>query len=89
MIRGLYGISRIRMLTFNPSRIPDPGVKKGYRILPGVALLCFGEDLCGGTALCSLPQLMFKLLAESSLQIQTHHLKAKVMFQDLISKKQI
>ncbi len=63
--------SRIGILTFYPSRIPDPGVKR-QRILPGVALLCFGEDLCGGTALRSLPQLVFKLLAESSLQIQQY-----------------
>jgi hypothetical protein len=55
------------------------------RDLPGVALLCFGEDLSGGTALCSLPQLMFKLLAESSLQIQTSLKGKKVIFQDIIS----
>jgi hypothetical protein len=28
MIRVVYPGSRIRMLTFDPSRIPDPGVKK-------------------------------------------------------------
>jgi hypothetical protein len=78
--------SRIGILIFYLSRIPG---SKRQRILtrdlPVVALLCFGEDLCGGTALCSLPQLMFKLFAESSLQIQTSLKENKVTFQDSIS----
>ncbi len=84
--------SRIRILSFYPfrirgskrHRIPDPQHCLP-RDLPGVALLCFGEDLSGGTALCSLPQLMLKLLAESSLQIQTSLEGKKVIFQDSIS----
>ena len=39
----------------------------GSEDVPGVALLCPGEDLCGGAALCTIAQLG-KLLAEGGLQ---------------------
>ena len=35
--------------------------------VPGITLLCPGEDLCGGAALCTIAQLG-KLLAEGGLQ---------------------
>jgi hypothetical protein len=45
MIRVAHPGSRIRMLTFYPSRIPDPGVRKAPDPGSGSATLWYGKQI--------------------------------------------
>jgi len=45
MIRVVHPGSRIRMLTFYPSRIPDPGVKKAPDPGSGSATLDWSQNI--------------------------------------------
>jgi hypothetical protein len=73
--------SRIQILTYYLSRIPDPGVKKAYLVLPSSVL--------EKTSVAGLPSAPSRSSCSNCSQNPAckykHHLKAKVIFQDSIS----